>query len=164
MCPKDERPDAIRIASGLSSCLAPNGRRSAGCKISPAREAIVGEGGRWSLMAKCAANTRNGRPCRGIVRLGSDYCPAHDPARADARRKAASKAARSKPGGEIKALKDQLKKLTADVLAGRVGPKAGAVVAQAANVYARLIQLEMKVKELDEFEARLAALEKEARG
>jgi len=98
------------------------------------------------------------------VRLGSDYCPAHDPARQEARRAAASKAARSKPGGEISALKEQLKKLADDVLAGRVGPKAGAVVAQAANVYARLIQLEIKVKELDEFEARLAALEKEARG
>ncbi len=115
-------------------------------------------------MAQCAANTRNGRPCRGLVRLGSDYCPAHDPARADARRRAASKAARSKPGREINALKEQLKKLTADVLAGRVGSKAGAVVAQAANVYARLLQLEMKVKELDEFEARLAALEKEGGG
>ena len=121
-----------------------------------------GEGG--SSVDKCTAKTRNGRPCRGLVRLGSDYCPAHDPARQEARRAAASKAARSKPGGEISALKEQLKKLADDVLAGRVGPKAGAVVAQAANVYARLIQLEMKVKELDEFEARLAALEKEAKG
>src|SRR5919112_317986 len=115
-------------------------------------------------MAECAANTQNGRPCRGLVRLGSDYCPAHDPTRADARRRAASKAARSKPGREIGTLKEQLKTLADHMLAGRVQPKVGAVVAQAANAYARLIQLEMKVKELDEFEARLAALEKEEGG
>jgi hypothetical protein len=121
-----------------------------------------GEGG--SPMNKCAANTRNGHPCKGLVRLGSDYCPAHDPARADERRKAASKAAHSKPGGEISALKERLKALADDVLAGRVGPKAGAVVAQIANVYARLMELETKIKEEDEFEARLAALEKEATG
>src|SRR5215218_3112786 len=104
-------------------------------------------------MTKCGAFTAKGRPCRALVRLGSDFCPAHDPARANARRRAASKAARSKPGGEIRALKEQLRTLTDDMRAGRVAPKVGAVVAQAANVYARLIQLEMKVKEIDEFEA-----------
>jgi hypothetical protein len=114
-------------------------------------------------MAECAASTRNGRPCRGLVREGSDHCPAHDPARADARRRAASKAARSKPGGEIRALKDQLKTLSEDILAERVEPKAGAVVTQIANAYARLIELEGKIKEQEEFEARIAALEEEVR-
>src|SRR5215211_8130515 len=90
-----------------------------------------GEGG--ASVDKCAAKTRNGRPCRGLVRPGSDYCPAHDPARQDARRKAASKAARSKPGGESGALKERLKKLAEDILARRVEPKAGAVVTQIAN-------------------------------
>lgn len=112
-------------------------------------------------MAECAANTRDGRPCRGLVRAGSDYCPAHDPARAVARRRSASKAARSKPGGEIRALKDQLKTLSEDILAGRVQPKAGAVVTQIANVYTRLLELEKKFKEQEEFEARIVALEEE---
>jgi hypothetical protein len=115
-------------------------------------------------MTKCAAITRDGQPCRGLVRAGSDHCPAHDPARAAARRRAASTAARSKPSSEIKALKVRLETLADDVLAGRVGPKAGAVVAQIANVFARLIELERRLKESEEFEARLAALEKEATG
>ena len=110
---------------------------------------------------KCAAKTRNGRPCRGLVRLGSDYCPAHDPARADDRRAAASKAARSKPGGESGALKEQLKKLAEDILAKRVDPKAGAVVTQIANAHTRLLEFEKKFKEQEEFEARIAALEEE---
>src|SRR5215210_5690345 len=110
-------------------------------------------------MAQCAGNTRNGRPCRGLVRLGSDYCPAHDPARQEARRKAASKAARSKPGGEVRSLKDRLEGLADDVLAGRVEPKAAAVVTQIANVHTRLLEFEKKFQELDEFGAKIAALE-----
>ena len=116
-----------------------------------------GEGG--ASVDKCAAKTRNGRPCRGLVRPGSDYCPAHDPARQEARRKAASKAARSKPGGEVRSLKDRLEGLADDVLAGRVEPKAAAVVTQIANVHTRLLEFEKKFQELDEFGAKIAALE-----
>jgi hypothetical protein len=97
------------------------------------------------------------------VREGSDHCPAHDPARADARRRAASKAARSKPSAEISALKEQLATLSEDILDKRVEPKAGAVVTQIANAYTRLLELEKKFKEHEEFEARLAHVEEEER-
>jgi len=56
-------------------------------------------------MAECAAITRNGHPCKGLVRPGSDHCPAHDPARADARRRAASKAVRSSRAARAAPLK-----------------------------------------------------------
>ena len=116
-----------------------------------------GEGG--SSVDKCAAKTRNNRPCRGLVRPGSDYCPAHDPARQEARRRAASKAARSKPGGEVRSLKDRLEGLADDVLAGRVEPKAAAVVTQIANAHTRLLEFEKKFQELEEFGAKIAVLE-----
>src|SRR5829696_2715502 len=114
-------------------------------------------------MSECGAFTRDGRPCKGLVRQGSDYCPAHDPARQEARRLAASKAARTKPGGEIKALKARMRKLADDVLAGHIEPKAGAVVAQIVGAYTRLLELERKFKEHEEFEARIAALEERVR-
>ncbi len=114
-------------------------------------------------MTKCAAFTGKGHPCKGLVRAGSDYCPAHDPTRADARRRSASKAARTKPGGEVRDLKNQLGTLADDVLAGRVEPKAGAVVTQIANTYTRLLELEKKFKEHEEFELRIAALEDRVR-
>ncbi len=110
-------------------------------------------------MDKCAAKTRNGRPCKGLVRPGYDYCVAHDPARKQARRRAASKAARSKPGGEVRSLKARLEGLTDDVLAGRVEPKAAAVVTQIANAHTRLLEFEKKFQELEEFEAKVTALE-----
>ncbi len=114
-------------------------------------------------MTKCTAFTGKGRPCGGLMRAGSDYCPAHDPARADARRRSASKAARSKPGGEVRDLKDRLVTLADDVLAGRVEPKAAAVLAQIVGAHARLLEFERKVREQDEFDARLVALEEGAR-
>ena len=114
-------------------------------------------------MTKCAALTGKGRPCRGLVRHHSDYCPAHDPARADARRRSASKAARSKPSGEVRELKDRLGTLADDVLAGEVEPKKAAVLTQIVGAYARLLEFERKVREQEEFEARLVALEEGAR-
>ena len=116
-----------------------------------------GEGG--ASVDKCAAKTRNDRPCRGLVRPGSDYCPAHDPARQEDRRAAASKAARSKPGGEVRGLKDRLEGLADDVLAGRVEPKEAAVVTQIANAHTRLLEFEKKFQELEEFGAKIAVLE-----
>ena len=112
-------------------------------------------------MAKCAAFTHKGRPCKGLVRAGSDYCPAHDSARADARRRSASKAARCKLGGEVRSLKDRLEGLADDVLAGRVETKVANVVTQIVGAYTRLLEVERKVKETEEFEARLEALEEE---
>ena len=114
-------------------------------------------------MTKCAAFTAKGRPCKGLVRQHSDYCPAHNPARADARRKSASKAARSKPGAEVRELKDRLGTLADDVLAGRVEPKAAAVVTQTVGAFTRCLEFERKVREQEEFEARLVALEEGAR-
>ena len=110
-------------------------------------------------MIKCAAFTGKGRPCKGLVRAGSDYCPAHDPARADARRRSASKAARSKPGGEVRDLKDRLTNLADDVLAGRVETKDAAVLTQIVGAHVLLLDFERKFREQEEFEARLVALE-----
>jgi hypothetical protein len=119
----------------------------------------MGAGGRWSHVTRCAAFTGKGRPCKGLVRPGNDYCPAHDPARADARRRSASKAARSKPSWEVRELKDRLGTLADDVLARRVEPKAAAVVTQICGAYACLLEFERKVKEQEEFEARHVDLE-----
>ncbi len=110
-------------------------------------------------MAKCAAITAKGLPCKGLVRPDSDHCPAHDPTRAGARRRSASKAAHSKPGAEVRDLKKRLGTLADDVLAGRVQPKAAAVATQIVGAYTRLMELERKVREQEGFEARLAALE-----
>ncbi len=110
-------------------------------------------------MAKCPAIARSGQPCRGLVREGNDYCPAHDPRRQEARRRAASKAARSKPEAEVSGVKDQLQALADRVLSGELARADAAVVSQVLNVKLRALELERKWKELGELEDRLDALE-----
>jgi len=63
-----------------------------------------GKGG-GSLVRVCPAIKANGERCKGIVGAVSHYCPAHDPAREGARRRAASKAARSKPEAQLKGVR-----------------------------------------------------------
>jgi len=71
----------------------------------------------------------------------------------------ASKAGRSKPNREVADLKRQLEDLAEGVLEGRVDRGDAAVVNQILNTRSRLIELERKIKESEEFEARLAELE-----
>jgi DNA gyrase/topoisomerase IV subunit A len=110
-------------------------------------------------MAGCSAIKQNGERCRGIATTGSDYCPAHDPARAEDRRKAASKAARARHDPEIRELKDLLKDLYAAVLEGRVDRAAAAVANQIANTRLRALEVERRVREQEELEERMDELE-----
>src|SRR5829696_8951527 len=106
-------------------------------------------------MAKCSAIKPNGERCKGIAKAGSEWCPAHDPTRSEARRRSTSKAARSRPNAEIRELKGQLADLYDDALAGRVDKGTAAVLAQIANARTRLLSVEMKIKEVEELEERI---------
>ena len=114
-------------------------------------------------MRGCSAIKANGERCKGIAATGSDYCPAHDPARADARTKAASKAAKSRSAPvtqtDIMGIKDALKDLYDGVLEGRVDRSAAAVANQIANAHLRAVEVERRVREQDELEIRLDELE-----
>ena len=115
-------------------------------------------------MRGCSAIKANGERCKGIAATGSDYCPAHDPARADARTKAASKAARSRSVAVMETrtiilIKDALKDLYEAVLEGRVDRSAAAVANQIANTQLRAAEVERRVREQDELEIRLDELE-----
>ena len=93
-----------------------------------------------------------------VVGTGRDHCYAHDPARADERRRNASRGGRSKStGGELPDLKKQLKDLAADVQEGKVGRGAAAVVNQILNTIIRAIEQERKIRETGELAERLEA-------
>ncbi len=111
------------------------------------------------MIGVCRASKRNGEPCTAPATGANGYCWAHDPANAGKRRRMASRAGSSKGGGEIADLKKQLKDLATDVLSGEVGRSEAAVVNQILNTRARLIELERKIREQEELEARLEALE-----
>lgn len=89
-------------------------------------------------MAGCSVIKANGERCRGIAATGSDYCPAHDPARAEQRKRSARKAARSKDGGaELRVLKRGIRTVTAAVLSGRLDRGRAAVGLQGYNLLLR---------------------------
>jgi hypothetical protein len=115
------------------------------------------------LAGRCSAIKPDGERCRGIAATGSEWCPAHDPAREEARRRAASKGGRSRgSGGEIARLKDQLEDLASGVLSGDVERGAAIAVNQIINTRARLIELERKIHEQEVLERRIEALEEHA--
>ena len=110
-------------------------------------------------MPQCAGIKRDGGRCTVIVQGSSEYCYQHDPARAEDRRRAASKAGKSKPSRELVDIKQRLSSLAHDVLEGNVEKSTGAVVSQILNVYIRAIDVELKAVEQLQLIERLEALE-----
>jgi septal ring factor EnvC (AmiA/AmiB activator) len=115
-------------------------------------------------MAVCRATKANGEPCTLPAKGQHGYCWAHNPENAHKRQRTASRAARSKPSKEIRDLKKQLEDLASNVLDGSVDKGDAAVVNQIFNTRARLIELERRIKETEELEARLEQLEQAQEG
>lgn len=114
-------------------------------------------------MAQCPAIKEGGERCKNLAATGSDYCPAHDPARAEARRRSASKGGRSKGGGaELKELKREVRAVIGGVLNGRIDKGPGSVALQGFNVLIRATEQERRLLETQELEERLAQLEEAA--
>jgi hypothetical protein len=93
------------------------------------------------------------------VEPGKTFCHHHDPARAEERRRAASRASRSKPSRELNSLKALLKTITDQVLAGDLETGPAAVANQLVNTRLRVIELERKIKETEALEERITRLE-----
>ena len=124
-------------------------------------------------MDVCARRKADGERCRGIAMPGAEYCFAHHPDHAETRRRSASKAGRrggrGRPGraSELVRVKALLEELTDRVL-GEDGTKplatgAAAVANQLINTRLRALELERRLKETEELEERLGALERARR-
>jgi hypothetical protein len=114
-------------------------------------------------MPRCAGKKGDGTSCQRIVGASQSFCYAHDPAFAEDRKRAASKAARSpatsRSTSEIREIRGRLKDLYAAVLEGRAERAAAAVANQLLNTQLRAIELERRIREQDELEERLDQLE-----
>ena len=87
----------------------------------------------------------------------------HDPAKSEQRKRIASKAGKSRPSKVLLDLRSRLVEIGEDVLEGKTDTKRASVAAQAFNVAIRCVEAERKLKESEEFEARLEALEEATR-
>src|SRR5215203_863230 len=114
-------------------------------------------------MAVCSGIKRDGSRCTATVEAPQEYCWWHDPANADKRRRAASKGGK---GGsrEIRDLKRRISDVVDAVLEGSQDRGRAAVAIQGFNALRGVLELERKVRELDELEARIEALEQPQEG
>ncbi len=110
-------------------------------------------------MPQCSGIKRDGGRCTVVVGPGQRHCYQHDPARSSERRRNASKGGRSKGNPKLAKLDKQLENLASNALEGKVERGVAAVVNQIINTRARLLEVERKIKETEELEARLEALE-----
>ena len=108
-------------------------------------------------MPRCAGIKRDGGRCAAIV--DGSFCYQHDPARAEERRRNASRAGKSRPSRELVGIKQRLSDLADDVLEGSVDKGVAAAASQVLNVYLRAISVELKAREQMELTERLEALE-----
>jgi phage-related tail protein len=113
---------------------------------------------------RCAGTKRDNSPCTATVEPPQEYCWWHDPANAEKRRRAASKAGKAKPNRELAGIKTRLSDLADDVLADKVDKGVAAVASQVLNVYLRAVSVELKVNEQLELIDRLEALEEVLKG
>jgi hypothetical protein len=111
------------------------------------------------LAVRCAGTKRDSSPCTATVEPPHRFCSWHDPANADKRRRAASKAGKSKPSRELAGIKQPLSDLADDVLEGRQERAVAAVASQVLNVFLRAVSVELKVREQQEITERLEELE-----
>ncbi len=115
-------------------------------------------------MDRCRATKANGEGCKAPATGSHGYCWAHAPENAEKRRRMASKAAKAKPNRELRDIKALCEDLTDRVLTGALLPGPAAVANQLINTRLRAIEQERKVKESEELEARIEALERNQRG
>ena len=114
------------------------------------------------MAVRCAGIKRDNSPCTATVEPPQEYCWWHDPANAEKRRRAASKAGKAKPSRELASIKTRLSDLADDVLTGTVDKGVAAVASQVLNVYLRAVSVELKVNEQRELIERLQRLEEAA--
>jgi hypothetical protein len=114
-------------------------------------------------MARCAAVKANGERCRLDATGQQGYCWAHDPANREKRRVRASRAGRAKASRKLPELKTLLADLTERVLAGDLDTGRAAVANQLINTRLRAVEQERKIREAEEIEERLTALEEALR-
>lgn len=119
-------------------------------------------------MTRCSRIKTDGERCKGTAIDSSGLCYAHSPNRAEERRRAASKGGkrggRGRGNGDIKDVKAWLLKLASDVEEGRLEAKDGSVVSQILNVFLRGVEVERRIKESEELEERLEAVERVLKG
>lgn len=110
----------------------------------------------------CGGITRSGSRCSVAVGPGKTHCYLHDSSKAEERRRAASRAGRSRPNSELKQIKADLQGMVDSLLAGELDRGVASVAAQLINVRLRAVEVERRSFDAAQIAERLDALEQRA--
>ena len=113
------------------------------------------------MTGRCRATKRDGTDCTLPAKGPDGYCWAHSPQHAEERRRAASRAGRSRPSTEVRTIKDEIKRVISEVKAGDLDRNDAAVMIQGYRALKDFIALERQVRETDELAAEIEELKRE---
>jgi hypothetical protein len=112
----------------------------------------------------CAATKPDGSPCKNQALERSLYCWAHCPEQAAERHRIAVRGGLAKTmPKEIRDVKSRIRELCEGVIKGEVDKGKASVAFQGLGVWAKLAELERRVKETEELEKRIEELEERER-
>jgi hypothetical protein len=119
-------------------------------------------------MGLCSGIKADGGRCRAQAMRNSEWCIGHDPDRAEARRRRASKGGkrggRGRPSAELGRLQRRFEELADKVLAGEVERGVGAVAGQLLNGARACVRDGLMAREQEELVERLEELETTLQG
>jgi len=107
---------------------------------------------------RCAAITSAGERCKLDATSGS-YCWSHDPANVEERRRRARRGGKAKGSGELSEIKRRISEVIDAVLEGSQDRGRAAVAIQGFNALRAVLEQERKIKETEDLEGRIQALE-----
>jgi hypothetical protein len=114
----------------------------------------------WTQERRCPAINKRGEKCKRYAAKGDDFCSAHDPRRVEIRKIAASKAGRAfHPARESAQIRRRILAMVEEVKRGDIEPQVAYAVSSLCNVAINTLRVDLKVRELEEVEKRLDALE-----
>jgi hypothetical protein len=114
-------------------------------------------------MALCSGIKADGGRCKAQATKGSSFCVGHDPEKADARKRRASKGGRGggrgRPSTLLTSLRDENADIRKQLLDGGLLPSVAAVAIQSLNCDIRAVATMLKAREQEEIVERLEELE-----
>ena len=109
-------------------------------------------------MPRCPGEKPDGSRCTILVATEGSLCYFHDPGKAAARRRNASKGGRSRWGGEFATVRGEVQDAIRELRTGELEPKTATALWQGYNVLLRLIEAE-RGSRLEDLEGELRDLE-----
>lgn len=108
---------------------------------------------------RCAAITRGGERCK-LDATSRSFCWSHAPENAEERKRRGRRGGKARGASELSEIKREIRDVIAGALSGGTDRGVAAVVFQGYNALLKAVETERRIRQDEDFEERLTALEK----